>query len=907
MATFIQDTLEDLKKHNPNLSELLLILPSKRAGGFVKDYLKKDAKQTQFAPQIISIEEFVEEIAQLAIIDSTELIFKSYQAYLNTPEIEEKDAFDIYVTWATTLLNDFNEIDRYLVPTKEFFGYLADIKTIERWGVKKEQSTLVYNYLLFWKNLPSLYQNLQILLQQDKTGYQGMVYRKAAENIESYIHKNGNKKHVFIGFNALNNAEQQIVQKLLENGSANIYWDMDRFFMEDELHSASMFIRKYLSEWNYYKNAEKPEFPDNFNTEKNIRIVEVQKDIGQTKYVGELLSTASDDELDHTAVVLGDENILVPLLHSLPENVSHVNVTMGMPLKNYPAATFIEFILYFQLKSEESLYYKDVLSILDHPLGNRLIPDAATIKRKLNENNISHLRASELIEFASEDSRGILELIFVSWENKSAAALKNIQILLRKLIENKKSDIEQLTAVKLIELFTKIEGLADKYPYLDSVKTIFTLFNELMGTVSLDFEGDAFEGLQIMGVLETRVLDFENIIITSVNEGIFPSGKSNASFITYDMKLLFGMPLFQEKDAIYTYHFYRLLQRAKNITLLYNGHTDGLNSGEKSRFISQLEVEPNENHHYTKQILSSHIDIKIEHLQEIKKTPEVIERIKEIAAKGFSPSTLTSYIRNPIDFYFDRILKVKEYEEVEEDVAANTMGTIVHNTLEAFYKTVEGKKLTLSILEEMTKLIDKEVTFQFKNVFKGGTFTRGKNRIVFEVAKRYVHNFLNYEIEEIKAGREIEILHIEKPLELELPVDGLDFPIKIRGIMDRVDRCDGQLRIIDYKTGLTSDSDLTITDWETLSTNYDKSKTFQVLTYALMMSHKIDVENAEAGIISFRNMNSGFLRFGTRIGGKGSKHTAITNDILNTFTQELKSLILEICDPNTPFIEKEIK
>src|SRR5690554_118131 len=909
MRTFIEETLLTLRQNHSSLSGLTLILPSKRAGGFLKNHLKKELKQTQFAPKIISIEEFVEEIAELSMLDNTELLFKSYQVYINSTGFKDKDNFETYVTWATTLMNDFNEMDRYMVPTKEFFGLLADIKSLERWGVEKEQSTFITNYLEFWKSLPELYHNLQELLKAEQTGYQGMVYREAANNIDSYILNHSKDKHIFIGFNALNTAEQHIIQRFLETGSSEIYWDIDTFFMEDELHSASMFIRKYLKDWNYYQQKEKPIFGAHFESEKTINIVEVQKNIGQAKYVGELLSASSEDTLNNTAVVLGDEDILVPLLYSLPENVTHLNVTMGMPLKNYPAATFVERILYLQLKPEETLYYKDILSILDHPLASQLILDAQTIKQRLNTDNISHIKPEDLLNLASESSRAILAQIFTSWEDNGAEALENIQEILRKFLETTTADkIGKLTITKLIELFTKIQGLSDKYPYINSVRSFFNLYNELVDQASLDFEGDAFEGLQLMGVLETRVLDFENIIITSVNEGTFPSGKSNASYITYDMKQHFGMPLFYEKDAIYTYHFYRLLQRAKNITLLYDGYNEGMNSGEKSRFISQLEIEPNENHHYEKQILSSHIELKPSLPKQIEKTEGVLERLEEIAAKGFSPSALTSYIRNPIDFYFDKILKVREYDEVEEDVAANTLGTIVHNTLENFYKPLEGKMLTIPHLQEMKKKIEEEVTHQFKEVFRGGTFSRGKNRIVFEVAQRYVSNFIDSEIEAIEDGNTIEILQIEEKLSVELPILGIDFPVRIGGIMDRVDRYNGKLRIIDYKTGYTEDRNLTIIDWDTISEDYDKSKAFQVLTYALMISGEFDLENADAGIISFRNLSEGFLRFGTKpTPNSRSKTYGITTEILTTFTEELKKLILEICSPEIPFIEKEIK
>src|SRR5690606_26959442 len=301
MITFLQETLADIKKNHSDLSEIIFILPSKRAGGFLMHELKKETSKTQFAPRIISIEEFIEEVSNLSIIDNTELLFKSYEAYLKTTAIIEKDEFETFSTWANTLLNDFNEIDRYLVEPEPFFNYLASIKTLERWGVNEEPTQLITNYLGFWKSLPEFYENIQSLLLQENIGYQGMVYREAVANLKYYINANGNKTHIFIGFNALNTAEQHILQELLETGNSTAYWDADKYFFQDITHSASYFIRKYIAEWNYFKNEEPKFIATNFEKPKHFHFVEVQKNVGQSKYVGQLLSQLSEMEINKTA------------------------------------------------------------------------------------------------------------------------------------------------------------------------------------------------------------------------------------------------------------------------------------------------------------------------------------------------------------------------------------------------------------------------------------------------------------------------------------------------------------------------------------------------------------------------------------------------------------------------------
>ena len=908
MATFLQETLATIRKNRPDFSNSTLILPSKRAGRFLMHELKHKTEATQFAPRILSIEEFIEEIANLDIIATTELLFKAYAAYLATGSIKEKESFDTFSTWALTILNDFNEIDRYLISPKNFFTYLADIKTLERWGVEKENSQLVSNYLQFWEGLPEMYENLWNLLEKEQLGYQGMVYREAANNISEYSSQKSAEHFVFIGFNALNAAEQKIVQTLLSSENTEIHWDCDRHFYEDAGHSASLFIRRYLDEWNHYKNIKKPVFPSHFISEKQFKIVEVQKNIGQAKYVGETLSDFPEEKLDKTAIVLGDENLLVPVLTSLPENVKNINVTMGVPLKNFPVAIFFDLLLNLQLRSQEMIYYKDVFSILNHPMGVQLVHNATEICDELNSRNITHITPEALFGHAKDRDQNALQLLFKNWDNNANLALDAVLKLLFQLNEKTNSNkMERLANQKLTEVFKNIRALAEKYPYLKSVKTVLNLYTELANTTTLDFEGDAYNGPQIMGVLETRLLDFEHLIITSVNEGIFPSGKSNSSFITFDLKQEFQLPLYNEKDAIYTYHFYRMLQRAKTVTLLYNAHSEGMNSGEKSRFIRQLEIENHPNHSFEKIVLSPTVNLHNDGLKEIKKTSQIMDRLKEISGKGFSPSALTSYIRNPLEFYFQKVLKLQEFEEVEENIAYNTLGTIVHDTLETFYKPLEGNILTTGHLELMKQNIHKEVTQQFQKTFRGGTFTTGKNRIVFEVAKRYIHNFINLELREISAGNEIKIERIETKLLLNIPIPELDFEVKMRGIVDRVDRYNGNLRIIDYKTGKVAQGDLEITEWESLSQDYKFSKAFQVLAYTAMISQEIPIHNVSAGIISFKNINNGFLRFATKTAKRNSQNYEITTETLDLFLKELKTLILEICDPDIPFIEKEIE
>ena len=434
------------------------------------------------------------------------------------------------------------------------------------------------------------------------------------------------------------------------------------------------------------------------------------------------------------------------------------------------------------------------------------------------------------------------------------------------------------------------------------------IYKELLSSETLDFQGEPLQGLQIMGMLESRVLDFETVIISSVNEGILPSGKSNNSFIPFDVKWENKLPTYKEKDAVYTYHFYRLLQRAKNIYILYNTEADVLTGGEKSRFITQLQLEGV--HQINHQIIAPQVPVIKPPLNEIYKTTELLNQIIEVAKQGFSPSSLTNYIRNPIDFYYQKILKIKEHDDAEETVAANTLGTVVHNTLEDFYEPFVGTFLTVENIKSLKPKIDERVSYHFKNEYKEGDITKGKNLIIFEIAKRYVSNFLDLEIEDLKAGNQIKIIAIEAKNDVLFDIPELKFPVNLTGKVDRVDEYNGVTRIIDYKTGHVKQSSVEIVNWEDITTDYDKfSKSFQVLTYALMMHQSNQIKlPIEAGIISFKNLNNGFLKFAKKdkAGPYAKKDVLITEETLNEFGNELKQLILEICNINIPFTEKEL-
>ncbi|WP_424492685.1 PD-(D/E)XK nuclease family protein [Salinimicrobium sp. GXAS 041] len=913
MIPFITQVLQELLSRNKSLANHTFILPSKRAGSFLITELAKLSENPSFAPQVFSIEEFSEEMSGLKAIDNTTALFEFYSVYLQCTPKDKIENFDTFSSWAQTLLYDFNEIDRYLIDYKPFFNYLSDIQEINHWSAQKEKTSLMENYLSFWQKLPEYYEALRASLEQRKMAYQGMVYRRASEGIEKYVedHKN---PHIFLGFNALNNAEQKILQKMESLGVAQIFWDIDEVFLKDTQHDASLFMRRYKRDWPMYQDKNFEFVSRNFSGSKNIQMTAVPGNIGQAKYVGELLANLSPEEMRKTAVVLGDESLLLPVLNSLPQNVEEINVTMGFPLNAAPVTSLFEELLRVHTHKKHELYFKDVIGISNHPLVQKItFGFSKEISGKIQQDNLVYFSTAKLLSFIPEKYSKIFSLCFEDWKDDPHFAISQFQKLIFEIKGSLDKEKDQLTLEFLYQyhlLFNKLTNLLETYSHVRSIKTLYTIFKELLASQTVDFHGKPFTGLQLMGMLESRGLDFENVIITSVNEGVLPAGKSSNSFIPYDLKCSYDLPTYKEKDAVYTYHFYHLLQRAKNVQLLYNTESDGLSAGEKSRFLLQLEMEKQEAHNMKKITVAPKVPAIGRKLQQVEKNEEILEKLKQLADRGFSPSALTTYIRNPIDFYRQYILGIKEKDEVEETIAYNTLGTVVHDTLETFYKNWIGEELTMDKLKEAVKRTPAEVAVQFQKTYTKEPLKKGKNLLIFEVAKRYVINLLKMDMNFLKDGNILKILEVESDLRTEIPIEELDFPVFLRGKVDRYDCLNGKKRIIDYKTGNVNQNQVEIVDWEDLTSDYNKyGKTFQILSYACMLNaEKAFNEPVEAGIISFKNLQNGFLKYSKKDkpGAWAKKDPDIDENVLEAYRAELKKLITEICDPEIPFLEKEI-
>lgn len=906
MQSFISETLDDILQTTKSFQNVVFVLPSQRAKVFVKQTFK-DKISVGFLPEMLNIEQFIQQVSGVQKADNIQLLFHFYTIYKSVEK--NPDSFDTFSSWALTVLQDFNEIDQHLINPTDIFIYLRDIERLRKWSVKGtfKETELIKDHYSFLEKLSIYYSAFYQFLIDENIGYQGLMYREAFKKIDTFLNKNEDKKIFFIGFNALNKAEELLFQKVLENGNSEIYWDIDETFF-NSTHQAGKFIRKYKKEWKYFENRKLKSLGNTFLAPKKIEVIGAAKNNTQIKYIGEILE--KNTNFKNTALVLADETLLPITLNSLPKNIEAINITMGYPLKDIPTTNllFSIFQLFIsqeklQKKSVNQFYYKDIIRFFKHQSIYGLIAsvDAFTSEiAKENQTFINENRLAKFLENQTPEVENVVLNLFKPFDNVINFIDRVLDLI--NLLKEEVDALEKEYLFRFYTVFTQLKTLQNEFQYFTDLKILSQFFKQLIASESLSFQGEPLKGLQLMGMLETRVLDFENIILASANEGVLPASSQQNSFIPFDVKIEFGLPTYREKDAIFSYHFFRLLQRAKNIFILYNTEHDVFGSGEKSRFVTQLEMMRTD---IVQKIVSPKVLSQKVKLKEISKNNLVFDRLRELAHNGFSPSSLTNYLYNPMAFYKQKILRIKEFDDVEETVAYNTLGTVVHETLDELYKPFIGKFLTVDAISEMEKITKDLVVKHFKIHFKNGDLRTGKNRLIFEVANRFVVNFLAQEKKLLKdQNNQLKIIATEENLSAKIEIEGIDFPIKIHGNVDRVDELNGEFRIIDYKSGMVKSSELKVLNFAELRER-EQYKAIQVLLYAFLYtkSKKYNSsKNLKGGIFSFKNLNQEFLAINFSSNYR-SPDTTITPEKLDQFLEEIKGYIREIYNPAIDFIE----
>jgi ATP-dependent helicase/nuclease subunit B len=913
--TFLEKTAEYLiENYSDNLSELCIVLPNKRAGLFLKQRLSKLIDKPIWLPSIIGTEELIEQLSDVEVIDNIQQLFELYEVYQNSTK--EPETFDEFSKWGQILLHDFNEIDRYLVPTPGFFKHINEARALEVWNLgEREVTEFQSQYLKFWKQLGNLYDLFTAYLKDNELAYQGKAYRIVAEELkadpEQFIEaKIGWDKVIFVGFNALNKAEEVLITELKKQKKCDVLFDADEYYLNDKMQESGLFLRDLKK-----KNSFQPFnwVSNKFTTEKKqINIYGIPQNIGQAKYITNILNEIDDSKsYTDTAVVLADENLLIPVLQSVPDAIANINVTMGYPLKNTPTNNFFEIYFNTLVNAERfgnnkslTYHYKDLLKLFQLSFTEIVFgkENCAKIKGHIIKHNWVFIN-KEKIDWINKQLE-IPFLLSYSVESTLQQCLKYIKIAKKYYLDYKgEATIELEYLFQYSKLFNQMVTLTSKYPYLNNSKAFYSLYRQILSSFSIELYGEPLKGLQVLGMLETRNIDFKNVILLSTNEGILPAGKTFNSFIPFDIKKddTYNLPTHIEKDAVYAYHFYRLLQNAENINILYNTETNEFGSGEQSRFVTQIEHELShfDNITITKKLVTYPSLNKKLVEPEVQKTAAIVEKIKERFANGISPSALMTYIACPLDFYYKYVLGVREADEVEETIDHSTFGTYVHDSLEILYQPFVGKNISAEDLKLMLKKISEVVFGVFSKNFSDKELKSGKNLLTLNIAQNYITTFIKNEIKFIdKLDRPLFINSLEEELRAEIEIEGAT--IKLKGKSDRIDNFGNELRIIDYKTGLVKSADLQLKHIDELL-EAKKSKAFQLLMYALMYnkSHAVDNTEITSGIISFRTLSSGYMAFGLN-----RKHV-IDDEILDEFEVLLIKIIKEILDVNTSFKHKK--
>ena len=943
MEAFLDKLAKHLySKHGTDFSRICIVFPNRRAGLFFKQYVSRIIDKPIWLPDIYALEDFVVYKSGLTLSDPLDLIARLYKVY-KAIEKEKAQPFSEFVTWGNMLLGDFDEIDQYLADGEKVFQYLDEIKALKHWNPDgKPLTAFEQNYLKFYNSLAPCYKLFREELLKRSEGYFGLAFDVLLGEIQ---HKSFAEwdSIVFAGFNALTVAEERLFKHLLEVGKAEIFWDADDYYLTDPQQEAGYFLRGYSKKntfgfLNWISNSLA-------TSEKAVSVIGIPGNVGQAKLAGELIKELilKNGNADGIALVLVDEGLLIPVLNSIPEETGDFNVTMGFPLKQTPVFSLINIVLSMFVSAQRfaqtppdaktggelklRFYHKDIQRFLSHPFILSTKESSVAYSGKPdNVLAVNSFYSSEALLSLFNEANKPLAAIFKPFLDIKQIESGDIIRLIRDLISflrdqfsHKESDgyslKGQVHPIELEYLFhaaalcSKLDIIVNDPDLKPDIQTVQSLVSNLISGMRLPFYGEPLNGLQVMGMLETRLLDFRDIIMISVNEGLLPKGKHQTTFIPDDVRAQFGMQRYSERTSVFAYHFYRLMQRAENAWLIYNTEADELGGGEKSRFISQMLYEMpvvNPKIKISEQTLSVVPENTNAGGISIEKTPDVISRLRQIAEKGLSPTALAMYMNCGLQFYFSRVLNISEPDQVSETIDAATLGEVVH---EALHKTYESQKtlvITPEILSLMMPIAIQKVHEAFSRRFNAGELSTGKNLLIVKVAENMIKRFLHAEKRYLEeTGGSIEILMLEEKLESYVEIadsiSGELFSVKIHGNADRIDRVGGVTRIIDYKTGKVENKDLKIDLISNIREKDGPGKLLQVLAYALMYSEMQPLLAGPliSGIISLRKSSSYLIR--TDI----SRSDCIDKAILKEFKTELEVIIAGIFNASEPFSQTE--
>ena len=942
MKTFLSEVAHNLyKKTNGDLSHVAVVFPNKRASLFFNEFLAREAGKPVWSPAYISISELFRQQSELEVGDPVKLVCELYQIF--RAATGSKETLDDFYFWGELLISDFDDADKNLADTKTLFANLKDLNqltdnyTFLEEGQKEALSEFFHNFSIdkvtelkqrfidLWDVLGDIYTRFNERLDALNLAYEGKLYRKVIETLD--VSSLPYKTYVFVGFNVLNKVEQQLFLKLHKAGKALFYWDYDMFYLEKRPHEAGEFIHRNLQ---MFPSELPPSTFENLNRPKEITYVESPTENGQSRYLpGWIRENLTKDEKE-TAVVLCNESLLQPVLHSLPENVEHTNITMGFPLAQTPAYSFVKALMELHTKGYNPdngrFYYAEVQSVLKHPYTHQLSEEADKVADFLTKDNRffplpSELKRDEVLEFLFTPRTTNMELCSILSE-----ALKRVAVVYKQQAAASNPAFDQLYRESLFKAYTltnRFYTLVESGDLDVRPDTLQRLLSRVMSTSNIPFHGEPAIGMQVMGVLETRNLDFRHLILLSVNEGQLPKSGGDASFIPYNLRKAFGMTTIDHKIAVYAYYFYRLLQRAEKVSLVYNTATDGMNRGEMSRFMLQFLIEWEHDIQFRR--LEAGQAPQTTDVICIQKTPEIMKRMQQrfdVRANPralLSPSALNCYLDCQLKFYYKYVAELKAPEEVSADIDSAKFGSIFHSVAEHIYNDLRGRGQAIS-KEALETLIKDDYRLQtyVDNAFKELFFHipeeerpvyNGLQLINSAVILRYIKQLLKLDTHYTPFTFVASEKEVTEEVGVATPKGELR--VRIGGIIDRLDRKDNRLRIVDYKTGGDADYPANV---ESLFIP-DKKRSnyvFQTFLYSALVCKKLrdagkEEEVAPALLYIHRASAEDYAPV-VQLGESRQPKVPVENFSIyeKEFREHLNNLLEAIFNPQTSFNQTDI-
>ncbi|MGA9213469.1 PD-(D/E)XK nuclease family protein [Kaistella sp.] len=901
---FLNKIVTELLVQDADLSTFNIILPGKRPVVFIKKILK-EKQYSGMLPNFFTIEDLIIEIADKQPVQGIGLWLFAFEIYR---EIQPSEDFANFLKWFPTILKDWDDILKFSDSDKAVLEYMFDDEQIKNWSENLEvrEDGSLRKFLNFWQKMNLFLPLLKQKLNEKNWATSGMIHETAKNKIEKYA-QNREGKFVFCGFNAFTPVEEKLVRNLMQWNKTQCFFQADEYYINDERQEAGKFLR-IIKTWKEFNESRSFNWIENdFAQPKNIKVYEVSGNITQAKVLPEIFEEINDENLSKTAVVLLDENLLPTCLDAM-SSVEHLNITMGFPLKNLGFSNAMKQLFYLQKQLEKknsSYYYNDVLSVLEE-LPNEEIDQQIILdfKAKIEERNIVYISKKQFKEFLSE-------LSYFNLFEKPKSVKEFVDLIIAYCYQLKYRDLDDILYENVSHFeksFKIIKNQLSPHSFEIKMETLEVLINQLVNSETIDFQGEPLQGLQVMGLLETRLLNFENIILLSTNEGKLPLGNSQNTYLPFDVRQHFHLHTFLENDSIYAYHFYRLLQDSQHIHLLFNALSSGVNTGEKSRFITQIEIE--DQHHQIENIIIENSSEPInKQLIQIEKSSSVLQKLEEWK-KRVSSSHLTSFIYNPVDFYLTKILGTRETSEMEEELSQRSYGNLVHYALQIIYEKYLGKKLTVNDLEfsnqELVEVMNQAI---IKLNHQTDFYEKGMNYIHKSIAERVVRTILEVDKKLIADGNTLEILNVEgnfESIDYYLDEEKTD-KVSFYGFIDRIDRLNGKLRIIDYKTAKTKnllikeakkEEDVEKLEQLFFRDDYKQAMQLCIYAYAVLNENKYPDNFVECGIWSFAEANKGVQNL--QIYGDDE----ITNESLVSPMNWIKNVITEILNPESNFVEE---